>query len=140
MCTSAPLPSILGFTALLDPLTYTNIPRKRTALPSICSLVLTTTNAATELSSTTTATSTHGCLNGPCAAPTPTSCSFYSYLDGVMGCGPNGYPASYGLNYCNKFLTAMGNMDDAGKKKDDGCNALFAKCPIKIRTRYFNHM
>ncbi|ESZ98503.1 hypothetical protein SBOR_1165 [Sclerotinia borealis F-4128] len=115
-CTSTPLPSILGFTALLDPLTYTNIPMKRTAVPSTCSIIPTSTNSTSVISSTTTATSTHRCIDGPCAAPTPTSCSFYSCLDGVMGCGSNGYPAAYGLYYCNRFMTAMGNMDDAGKK------------------------
>jgi hypothetical protein len=50
---------------------------------------------------------------------TQTDCTYYSCLDASKNCGPNGYPAGYGLKYCNAFLRNRDYFDEVGRKWTD---------------------
>lgn len=47
-------------------------------------------------------------------APNGSACGFYTHLENVAQCGPNGYPTGYGLKYCQKFGGKCGGKLTSG--------------------------
>ncbi|CAG8781697.1 5888_t:CDS:2, partial [Gigaspora rosea] len=66
---------------------------------------------------TKTETSSNAVTTSICNSPKVNTCNFYKEcLENKFHCGTNGYPIQYGDKNCNKFLNALNQFSDPGKK------------------------